>query len=311
MGVAARIVACAACLIVVLAVAPAQAAFPGANGPIAFSPLLLPLDDLSAHSQVFTVGANGAGLTQLTHVADDQAAAMPDISADGKKIVYESNEAGPFEIWTMNADGSGQTRLTHRKGFEAFQPSWSPNGQRIVFSSCGEPLGFPAYCDIDVMNADGTGVKRLVGGHRYHLRPEYSPNGQTIVFSSDRQGLISALWRIGADGSKLKRLTKPRLEAFWSDWSPNGQTILFSDNWNRPNSSLWTVGADGKGTKRISHARGTNRAFGAYSPDGQRIVFTNDPGGLSALNADGTNPQPIPGVSSDGPPFSADWGAAP
>jgi Tol biopolymer transport system component len=303
-----------ACVAGLIGAASAQAAFPGANGPIAFSPLLLPQDDPSAHSQVSAVGANGTGLTQLTHVADDKAAAMPDTSADGTKIAYESNESGPFEIWTMNANGSGQTQLTHRDGFEAFLPSWSPNGQRIVFSSCGEPLGFPAYCDIDVMNADGSGVKKLVGGRRFNLRAVYSPNGRTIAFQSDRKGLISAVWRVRADGSHPRRLTAPGLEAYWPDWSPNGQTILFSDNWDRPNSSLWTVGADGKGAKTVSRPRRTNRGFGVYSPDGQRIVFTGcDPDcqSLETLSADGTNPQPIPGVTADGPPFSADWGPAP
>ena len=71
----------------------------------------------------------------------------------------------------MNIDGSSQTQLTDFKGAEAFMPSWSPDGQRIVFSKCPEPLGFPAFCDIAVMNADGTGVKKLVGGRRYNIAP--------------------------------------------------------------------------------------------------------------------------------------------
>ena len=308
-------------LVGVVAAAPAQATFPGTNGRIAFSEgVQVPTDDLSVPSQIFTIEPNGTGLAQLTNVAGGQTAALPDISADGKRIVFESNASGPYEIWVMNADGSGQAKLTHRSGFEAFQPSWSPDGAHIVFSSCGEPLGFPGYCDIDVMNADGTGVHRLVGGHRYHLRPEYSPNGNRIVFSSDRKGLISALWAVRSDGSKLKRLTPPHLEAFWPDWAPNGKRVLFTDNCCRRGSNVRTVRAGGGGVKRITHfgARLADRAFASYSPDGRRIVFfysrtcSGSPcGDVFTMAANGSRRHRVPtGVKTPDPglPITTDWG---
>jgi Tol biopolymer transport system component len=266
-------------------------------------------------SQVYTVDPAGGGVTQLTHVAGDQAAAAPAWSSDGKRIVYESNQSGSYEIWVMNANGSGQTQLTHRKGFEAFLPHFSPDGQRIVFSSCGEPAGFPAFCDIDVMNADGSGVKKLLGGHRYNLDAEFSPSGKTIAFQSDRAGILSAIWRMSANGSSLRRLTPPRLEGFWPDWAPGGGRLLFTDNCCRPGSNLWSVGADGKRRKRLTHfgPRLADRNFAGYSPDGRRIAFNycrSKGCQLFALAADGTAPTLIPGGPSDGALLLFDWGPA-
>jgi TolB protein len=294
--------------------APAGATFPGANGRIAFSQGdLLPGGDLSQPSQVFTIKADGSSLTQLTHVGDDQAAGSPDFSPDGKKILYESNESGAFHIWVMNADGSDQVQLTNDDGFEDFQPSWSPDGKNVLFSHCGEPFDFPflAYCDIAVMNADGSQLETLVSaGHWLNIFPGYSPDGSKIVFSSDRGGIQGAIWVMNADGSALTRLTKPRLRAVAPDWAPNGKRILFADNCCRPHSNLWTVRPSGSGLKQLTHGPADrDSAFGTFSPDGKRILallFTSNGPTLRILRADGSHPRPL----DTGTPntFLSDWG---
>jgi Tol biopolymer transport system component len=307
----------------VLFAAPANATFPGSNGRIAFSQgdLIAPIGgeggDLSAHSQVFTIKPDGSGLKQLTHVAADQGAASPDWSPDGERIVYESNESGAFHIWVMNANGSGQTQLTTQGGFEDFQPSWSPNGNKILFSHCGEPFGpgFIVYCDIDVMNANGSGVKTLLSsGHWSNVRANYSPDGKSITFGSDRGGLQSAVWVMKANGSDLKRLTAPKLRGFWPDWAPGGHRILFSDNCCLPHSNLWTVRPDGSGTKKLTHVpQELDAAFGSFSPNGRRIVtfFTR---GCSdspcrhfyTLHSDGSHFHRV--VTGKANTFLTDWG---
>ena len=323
-GRARALIACAAVgLIGLVSAATAQATFPGTNGRIAFSQgaLTPPIGgepgDLSEHSQVFTIGANGGGLTQLTHVAQDQGAGSPDWSPDGKRIVYESNQSGAFHVWVMNANGSAQTQLTHQSGFEDFQPSWSPDGKKILFSHCGEPFGpgFIVYCDIDVMNANGTHVKTLLSsGHWSNVRPNYSPDGKKIAFSSDRGGLQSAVWVMDADGSALKRLTAPSLRAFWPDWAPGGHRILFSDHCCLPHSNLWTVRPDGSGlTKLTDVAQQLDAAFASFSPNGQRIVtFFSQGCGDSpcqhfyTLHSDGTHFQRV--VTGKPDTFLTDWG---
>ena len=63
-----------------------------ANGRIAFSQWdLLPGGNLSGHSNVYTINPDGTARRQLTHVGKTRAAGAPDWSADGAKIVYESN----------------------------------------------------------------------------------------------------------------------------------------------------------------------------------------------------------------------------
>ena len=268
-----------------VAVTPAGATFPGTNGRIAFSqgPIFPDGGELSGHSEVFTIEPSGAGLRQLTHVGDKRSAAVPDWSPDGAKIVYESNQSGPFGIWVMNADGSGQTQLSGQGGFGDFYPSFSPDGAKIVYSHCTEVagLGFFSECDIDLMNADGSDKKTLLSNGRWlNTRPEFSPDGEQIAFGSDRGGLQGAIWVMNADGSSLRRLTKPSLRAFWPDWSPSGERILFSDHCCVQRSNLYTMRPDGSGVTKITAVRSLsqNAAFGSYSPDGAKISLLYDKG---------------------------------
>jgi len=102
---------------------PAGAAYPGANGRIAFV----------RANQVYTITPAGAGLTKLTTVDKNY---RPRWSPDGKRIAYVHETAtGAKDIWVMHADGAGKTQVTHLGNVTG--PSWSPDGQWIAF---GTPL---------------------------------------------------------------------------------------------------------------------------------------------------------------------------
>ena len=83
------------------------------------------------------------------------------------------------DLWVMNADGSGRRQVTHSGDGSDFDPSWSPDGSRIVFrTSRGSHLPDPAGIGLDgiyVANADDSGeqpVQPRTGG----LFPDWSPS---------------------------------------------------------------------------------------------------------------------------------------
>jgi Tol biopolymer transport system component len=75
-------------------------------------------------------------------------------------------------------------------------PMYSPDGLKIAFISThdGDP-------EIFVMNADGTGLKKLTDNTAVDAAPSWSPDGGKIVFTSDRGGSFE-LYRMNSDGSQ-------------------------------------------------------------------------------------------------------------
>lgn len=93
-------------------VGPANAAFPGANGKIAFMSMR------DGNAEIYKMNPDGSNLTNLTE--NGAIDIEPAVSPDGKKIAFTSNRSGNFEVYTMNAlDGSGQKNRTNRGAADA------------------------------------------------------------------------------------------------------------------------------------------------------------------------------------------------
>lgn len=103
-----------------------------------------------ARRLTFTKGSDGV-------LGDD---GMPDFSADGRRIVFTSNRNGNGEIYVMRPNGSAERRLTRKAG-DDFNPRFSPDGKRIAFTSL--PAG-SVPGSVFLMNADGTGLRRIASG---------------------------------------------------------------------------------------------------------------------------------------------------
>ncbi len=87
-------------------------------------------------------------------------------------IAFDSRRDGEPEIYVMSADGSHQRRLTRNATEDAY-PSWSPDGTKIAFTrQCWYSNGTSDWDEeIYVMNADGSGQKRIAKGDDPAWRP--------------------------------------------------------------------------------------------------------------------------------------------
>lgn len=174
----------------------------------------------------------------------------PTWSPDASQVAFgRMNINGSAEysgIWVVNKDGSGLHRIASSACMNR-EPSWSPDGQRIVFWSsrhhCGTNPGETATGEYElyIVNADGTGLMRL-GTAPNAGSPSFSPDGQQIAFASDRSGGFE-IYVMSADGGGETRLTTSAGDDIDPTWSPDGARIAFRSS--RNGGGIFTMKADG------------------------------------------------------------------
>jgi TolB protein len=122
---------------------------------------------------------DGSGLRQLTNdAAKDR---LPQWSPDGRRIAFQSNRSGQWEIWTIHPDGSGLMQLTDA-GF-ALAASWSPDGRWLAYVS--QPPGPRGTFLLEADKLWYEQVPRAVcsnlGGTEYFAGGSWSPGGEELA----------------------------------------------------------------------------------------------------------------------------------
>ncbi len=245
--------------------------------------------------------ANGTTAHQVWG-PDQWGADNPTFSPDGFHIAFNDG------IGINVVDLTGADEQTLVPGVQS-APSWTPDGQHLVF-------------------ANGTAVDEvdMAGNVRTLFNPpqqpgtsvgvpdvSVSPDGKRIALPLNTVSTTPPHLEIfvaNIDGTNLHQITQTAGSGAWgARWAPDGQRLVY---WTiDPPHNILTVGANG-GTPTLLKA-GTDLshqyASPSFSPDGSQIVYWG-PDGISRMNGDGSNVQPVPAADQLNGTMPS-WGAAP
>lgn len=197
---------------------------------------------IAQNSHPFKMDLDGRNKVDLTKDSKEFAYGFSS-SRDGQRIAYHKS----YQVYLANADGSQATHVKTGQSFN-FSPTWSPDGQWLLFVS-GEHYN----CHPVVVRADGTGLKKL----------------------ADRAGYPGV----------IEFLDVPDFHGGSSDvpvWSVDGTRVYFTAKVGE-NVELFETTLDGPPRQLTTSAPGTLFYHPTPSPDGRFLAYGSKRNGVRQL----------------------------
>jgi len=199
------------------------------------------------------------------------------------QITFASDREDSDEIWTMAADGSNLHRVTRHTGGYFIEPSFSADGEWIVFERDDEVPDDSRQGSIWKVRAGGSDLTELTdspGGGSDDRQPNWSPAGDRILFQRRQPG--SEDWNIftmAPDGSDIRPVTTSSAGDTDASWSPDGRWIVYSsDHGGLPVPNIFIIPATGGEPVRVTRSKTQEDGAPSWSPDGHWIAFESHPG---------------------------------
>ncbi|MBN2423613.1 MAG: PD40 domain-containing protein [Calditrichaceae bacterium] len=251
--------------------------------------------------------------------------AFGSFSADGNKIVYQSDQSGNWDIFEYDLVSQTTNQITFNPSHEE-NPHYSPDGKSVVYASTFEDRRDVDYDqklrDIFLYDMINKKEWNLTTNGSNDWRPRYSPDGMFIAFASERDDLrdvpfyelYSNIYFMENDGRFQMALTK--------DESNNGSPCIapgttefngyvYFDSDRTRDYEIYRINIRGEELMQITFNPSSNDVSPSISPLGDKLVFFSDRDGnyeIYMMNTDGSAQQRLTSNPADdcNPGFSPD-----
>jgi hypothetical protein len=173
-------------------------------------------------SELYTVERDGSDRTLVT---EGFRAREPDVSPDGKRVVFVTHGAGTSYLVLADRADITHTRsmlVRSRLREQVFTPRFSPDGKRVAYSA--QSTG--GYRDVWIVELESGQRTRLTYDRALDRGPVFSRDGRTLYFSSDRTG-VANLYAYDLERGDITQITNVVGGAYSPDVSPDGKTLVY------------------------------------------------------------------------------------
>ncbi|MFZ5518807.1 MAG: hypothetical protein ACOY90_19410 [Candidatus Zhuqueibacterota bacterium] len=255
---------------------------------------------------------------QLTR--GDHNNAFPSFSPDNKKIIFQSDRTGNWQLYLIDADGAQEIRLT-TNAHQDEMPVYGSSDNIIAFTSTRDDTvhkdRLSKNRNIYLMDMNTGSVARAVENDADDWYPALIGKGEQIVFVSEvddhrdvqfHEKLSDIYFKDFASGTTL-RLTQNEADDGSPAVAANDKWIAFTSNVSGV-YQVYRMNTKGGLVEQLTYMNG-NCGAPHFSPDGKKIVFFSENGdgyNLYMMNNTGRNLEQLTSDSSQDsyPSFSSD-----
>jgi TolB protein len=226
----------------------------------------------------------------------------PRVSPDGKRIAWVSTAGtGHFNLFVADIGPSGLRNahplLGERKSridryyyspFDhALNPSWTPDGRRILYVANNEVAWGTG--DIWSVAADDPRDRRKVLSEEtsWSARPETSPDGKLVLFASYHGRQWKQLWVTTPGGAAPLPLTFGEFDRWNARWSPDGERIALISNQHGNTSLVVHDVVGGAETPIVAARRRYKTPLGRFTIDVRDEKGRSVPARVAVVGSDG------------------------
>ncbi|MFK7985892.1 MAG: BamA/TamA family outer membrane protein [Sandaracinaceae bacterium] len=178
--------------------------------------------DIYSFHDIFRQDLESGQVERLTH---GMRAREPDISSDGRRVVFTTNEAGTTQLRIADVrdiEGTARSLVENARFEQVFNPRFSPDGRTVAFSRWQHG----GYRDIQLVDVESGRVDAITHDRAQDQTVAWAPDGRSLYFSSDRTG-IANIYRYVLRSGRLEQVTNVVSGAYQPALSADGEQMVY------------------------------------------------------------------------------------
>ncbi|MCI0607112.1 protein kinase [bacterium] len=222
--------------------------------------------NVGTQEDIYVGRADGTDIRKLTDDAPKDRG--PAFSPDGKTIAFFSDRTGKYEIWSIRIDGSDLKQLTKTERQAPWNPTWSPDGKRIV---CNDQQGNYLFDVSGKLPATNPEILPQVGSNQIFQARGWSPDGTRLCGPvGNGQGVpVPGLWIYDLHTKQFQKVADIQPRPPFCEWLSDGRSIVFTDILH-----MYLLDLENKRLETLYTApEGTSITFARATSDSRTIFF--------------------------------------
>jgi Tol biopolymer transport system component len=198
----------------------------------------------------------------------------PTPQGGGSQVAFASDRSGEVQIWLLTLEDGELFQVTDIRG-GACQPTWSPDGQRLVFiAPCSRNQQTYPGSSLFIVDADGTDLNPLPSSPIGDYDPDWSPVDNRIAFTTIRDFNRAQIWILDIDTGESYNVSDNVVSDSQPTWSPDAELIAFVSTRLINRGQVWVMDTQGENVVEFSRSTTRTNLEPSWSPVDDLIVYT-------------------------------------